>query len=89
MKKALVLGAAAYAVAAIAFTTAPYAAQCIENGVIVSCPPDAKLSFQQQAAAPNSVQPPLQLEPNQTRPSEIDPGRYPGPSLTSEGGDGE
>lgn len=89
MKKALVFGAAAYAVAAIAFTTAPYAAQCLENGVIVSCPPDAKLSFQQQAAAPNSAQPPLLLEPNQVRPSEIDPGRYPGPAVTGEGGDSE
>ena len=87
MIKTLPLAGAAFAVAAIAFSGAPRAADCIENGVVVSCPPDAKLSFQQQAALPDGAQPPLQLEPNQFRPSEIDPGRYQGPALTGEGAD--
>lgn len=89
MKKTWSLAVAAFAVAAIAFSTAPRASQCIEGGVVVPCPPDAKLSIQQQAAAPNGAQPPQELDPNQFRPSEIAPDRYPGPALSNDGGDQE
>ena len=86
MKKTLPLAAAVFAVAAIAVSAAPRASECRENGVVVACPPEAKLSFQQQAAAPLGVQPPQELDANQFRPAELDPQRYPGPSLTSDDG---
>ena len=86
MRKTLPLAAAAYALTALAFAPASHASQCIQNGVVVACPPDAKLSFEQQAAAPDGAQPPQELDPNQFRPSEVAPDRYPGPALTGEGG---
>lgn len=87
MTKTLSLAAAAFAMGAIALSPVSYASQCMENGAIVSCPPDAQLSFQQQAQVPVGAQPPQELDVNQFRPSEVAPDRIPGPALTGGGGD--
>lgn len=89
MRKTFSLAAAAFAVAALTFSAAQ-ASQCMEGGALVPCPPDAKLSIQQQAAAPAGTLPaPQELDTNQFRPSEVAPDRYPGPALNYDGGDQE
>jgi hypothetical protein len=90
MNRTLPLAAAIFAVAALTFSGAPRASLCMENGAVVACPPDAQLSGQQQAVLPNGTQPaPQELNPNQFRPSEVAPDRYPGPALSNDGGDQE